>query len=67
METETEKREREAREFRETLARLRLRQSALAKELGVHPVTVSRWANGALPIPQYVVAYLRLYERLDGR
>lgn len=62
-----EEREADAREFREALAGLKLRQSALAKELGVHAVTVSRWAHGAVPIPQYVVAYLRLYERMFGR
>jgi DNA-binding transcriptional regulator YdaS (Cro superfamily) len=28
-------------------------QVGLAKELGVHPITVSKWETGALPIPDF--------------
>lgn len=35
-------------------------QARLAKTLDVDIATVSRWANGHLPIPQYAVAYLEL-------
>jgi DNA-binding transcriptional regulator YiaG len=54
-----------AAEFRATLARLRLRQSAFALELGVHRVTVARWISGELAVPRYAVAWLELYQRLD--
>ena len=51
-------------EFREALRGLGLTQRALAARLGVIPVTVSRWATGQLPVPQYAVAYLRVVEQL---
>lgn len=35
-------------------------QSQLAERLGVDLATVSRWANGHLPVPKYVVAFLEL-------
>ncbi|WP_020227122.1 DNA-binding transcriptional regulator [Acidovorax sp. MR-S7] len=35
-------------------------QGRLARELGVNPVTVSRWATGQLEVPRYAVAYLRV-------
>ena len=53
-----------ATEFRATLARLKLRQSAFALELGVHRVTVARWISGELAVPRYAVAWLELAERL---
>jgi DNA-binding transcriptional regulator YiaG len=58
-------------EFRDIMARLRLRHVVLASELGVHETTVSRWASGKIkPIPGYVSAYLALYQVAypqDGR
>ena len=55
-------------DLRETMARLALRPSSLARALGVHVTTVSRWAHGVIPIPQYVAAYLALYEKsVPGR
>ena len=35
-------------------------QAQLAENLGVDLATVSRWANGHLPVPQYAVSYLEL-------
>jgi DNA-binding transcriptional regulator YiaG len=49
-------------EFKAALARLRLRQAAFARRLGLHEVTVSRWATGSRRIPNYIVAYLELAE-----
>jgi DNA-binding transcriptional regulator YdaS (Cro superfamily) len=48
------------REFRAALGQLRLSQVAFAATLGVHPVTVARWAGGALAVPRYAAAYLEL-------
>jgi DNA-binding transcriptional regulator YiaG len=53
-----------ATELRSTLVRLRLRQGALAETLGVHRVTVGRWASGEAEVPRYAIAYLELLERL---
>jgi DNA-binding transcriptional regulator YiaG len=52
-----------ASELRAALQRLRLRQGAFAALLGVHRVTVGRWANSELEVPGYVAAYLALAER----
>lgn len=35
-------------------------QAQLAENLGVDLATVSRWANGHLPVPQYAASYLEL-------
>jgi DNA-binding transcriptional regulator YiaG len=53
-----------ANEFRAALARLRLRQTAFAETLGVHRVSVNRWANGKETIPRYAIAWLELQEQL---
>jgi len=53
-------------ELRAALARLRLRQVALAHELGVHRVTVARWVGGKVVVPRHVVAWLALYEQSAG-
>lgn len=47
-------------EFRAALAELGLSQAQLSRTLGVHPMTVMRWANGHLVVPRYVAAYLAL-------
>lgn len=39
-------------------------QAHLAERLGVDLATVSRWANGHLPVPQYAVAFLDLAIRV---
>ena len=39
-------------------------QTHLADRLGVDLATVSRWANGHLPVPQYVAAFLSLSLRV---
>jgi hypothetical protein len=53
-------------ELRATLAQLRLRQVALARELGVHRVTVARWVAGKVEVPRHVAAWLALYARSAG-
>jgi transcriptional regulator with XRE-family HTH domain len=47
-------------EFRAALADLDLTQRSLSERLGVEKGTVNRWANGHVPVPQYVIAYLDL-------
>lgn len=47
-------------ELKQSLKTLGWTQSQLAERLWVDLATVSRWANGHLPVPQYVVAYLEL-------
>lgn len=47
-----------AREFRHTLARLGLSQTASCEVLGKSLRTVSRYANNAQPIPQTVAKLL---------
>lgn len=50
-------------EFRAILDRLALTKSGAARLLGVHDVTVRRWATGAREIPPTVDRFLRF---LDG-
>ena len=52
-----------AAELRTALARLQLRQVALAAALGVHRVTVARWVAGKVAVPHHVAAWLALYAR----
>jgi transcriptional regulator with XRE-family HTH domain len=40
--------------------RLGLTQEGLAKELGVHPMTVSRWERGTVNIPEPTARLLRI-------
>jgi DNA-binding transcriptional regulator YiaG len=47
-------------EFRDTIRELGLSQRALARHLGLNKSTVTRWANGKAPVPQYAVAYLKV-------
>ena len=49
-----------ATEFRAALDAAGLSQYRLAKDLGLAISTVSRWALGSVPVPQYAVAYLRI-------
>jgi len=49
-------------EVRRHRRRLGFTQVQLAKQLGVHPVTVSRWENGWL-MPKAVAALLPLLTR----
>lgn len=39
-------------------------QAHLAERLGVDLATISRWANGHLPVPKYAVAFLDLAIRV---
>jgi transcriptional regulator with XRE-family HTH domain len=50
-----------ADEFRAALKACGLRQNALAELLGVHIMTVNKWAKGLLPVAPYAVAYLDLF------
>lgn len=38
------------------------KQTVLAQRLGVHVNTVSGWATGSMPVPDYVAEYLRVME-----
>jgi len=51
-------------DLKQTLRTLGWRQIDLADRLGVDLATVSRWANGHLPVPKYASAYLELAFRL---
>lgn len=51
-------------ELKNSLRSLGWKQSQLAERLGVDLATVSRWANGHLPVPQYASAYLGLALKL---
>ena len=50
-------------ELKRLRERLALTQQELAKEIGVHPMTVSKWETGASGIPGPVA---RLVERMDA-
>jgi DNA-binding transcriptional regulator YiaG len=54
-------------EFRAALKELGIRQGWFAARLGVHPVTVSKWAHGTLEVPRYASFALELLLRLEGR
>lgn len=47
-------------EFRAILSALGVKQAWVSRQLGVSVNQVSRWAVGAIPIPGYAQAYLRL-------
>ena len=49
-------------DLRKRRAELHMTQAALAKELAVHPLTISRWERGACGCehPLLVLAYLEL-------
>lgn len=47
-------------EFKALLAAAGLSRRLLAEVLGVHIVTVNRWACGDLAVPKYAAAYLQL-------
>lgn len=49
-----------AADLKHALKSLGWTQAYLADRLGVDLATVSRWANGHLPVPQYASAFLRL-------
>ena len=51
-----------ARELAATRKRLDLTQAALAKALGVHPMTVSRYETGQDPIPVLVALAVEALE-----
>jgi DNA-binding transcriptional regulator YiaG len=39
---------------------MELEQTELAKKLGVHSVTVSRWETGASPVPKAIALLVKL-------
>lgn len=51
------------KELQAWLERVRLSQGELAKHLGVHIITVNRWANGAREIPPFLPLALETLER----
>lgn len=46
--------------FKATLRELGISQRQLAITLGLAVSTVSHWATGTAPVPQYAIAYLDL-------
>jgi transcriptional regulator with XRE-family HTH domain len=56
-----------AAEFRSELARLNLTQQWFAEQTGCDKGTVSQWATGVNPVPQYVHFILQLLDRLAYR
>lgn len=54
-------------EFLSALAAAGMSRRSLADVLGVHIVTVNRWATGALPVPMYASAYLELARSVEGK
>lgn len=50
-------------EFREKLIELGITQAEFSRELGISPVTVSRWSRGE--VPEYASSYLRLRIKLE--
>ena len=56
-----------AAEFRSELARLNLTQQWFAEQTGLDKTTVSQWATGINPVPQYVHFILQLLDRLAYR
>jgi transcriptional regulator with XRE-family HTH domain len=53
-----------AKQLREKLG---LTQVALARKLGVHPMTISKWERGAEPIMKQTALVLRLLAEAEGR
>ena len=59
----------ERAEFLGLLEMSGLSQAALGRALGVAAMTVNRWKGGrndALPVPRYVIVFLRAYNRLPA-
>jgi hypothetical protein len=54
-------------EFRAALARLGLLQRQASIVLGVHHVTLRRYATGALPIPLVIARYLACLDAMPPR
>lgn len=48
-----------ARQLQRLRERLGWSQERLAEALGVHPMTVSRWERGALPVPPMAAIAVR--------
>jgi transcriptional regulator with XRE-family HTH domain len=49
-------------DFRTELKALGLTQRNVAVYLGLARSTVNAWATGKVPVPQYAVAWLELYQ-----
>jgi len=50
-----------APQLKKLRARLGLDQVALARRLGVHPMTVSRWERGVIRIPKATAELLKIW------
>jgi transcriptional regulator with XRE-family HTH domain len=55
---------REAKRLRKKLG---LTQVELARKLGLHPMTISKWERGAEPIMKQTALVLRLLAEAEGR
>ena len=49
-------------ELKTALKNLGMSQAKLAARLGLHVNTVSQWAVGDVPVPQYAAEYLRVLQ-----
>jgi len=47
-------------QFKDALRLVGWTQRQFAGRMGVDEATVSRWASGRLPVPQYVAEYMRV-------
>lgn len=53
------------KEFLDALRALGLTRAELAREIGVHRVTLQRYGNGTLPVPRLLERYLELRALCD--
>ncbi len=56
-----------ADELKRARKRLGLKQTEFALQLGVHPMTLSRWERGAVQIPAPVAKLIKLLGRNPRR
>jgi len=48
------------KQIKQARSQLKLTQPALAAELGVHPISVSRWERGKVAIPEPTARLLKM-------
>jgi DNA-binding transcriptional regulator YiaG len=56
-----------AEEVRQLRRRLGLSQPAFARLVGVHEVSVSRWENGAVRVPEPTARLIKLLARAQAK
>ncbi|WP_425163852.1 helix-turn-helix domain-containing protein [Candidatus Binatus sp.] len=56
-----------AKELKRCREKLGLSQVELAKKVGVHPMTVSRWQRGMVPVPEPAARLLALLVSTQSR